>query len=355
MLDLELSAGACFFGQLLERVDVVKIDFFDFSHGGVDVAGHGDVDEEQWAVLAGAAGLFDILTVDDGVGRTGRGDHDVDAVEDALPVVEAHGGAVHLRREFFGAVEGTVCHEDRFGSSGDEALRGRPAHFTGAQDHDFAVLEVAEDFFGQIDGHVADGGRSFLDRGFGADFFADAKGALEDAIEHGSGRPGFQRGLVGLFDLAEDFRFADHHGIQPADDATEVLGGGGFFFAVKVGGHARVDLDLLGQSFFDAAKGGLCIGGGEVKFRAVAGRDDHAFRSFGQHHQLTGGFAQQRRAYGESLPHFHGGRAVIEAEANEFHQINAKTASESKNRMTADSESRRPVTPRTCLIPNNSA
>ncbi len=65
--------------------------------------------------------------------------------------------------------------------------------------------------------------------------------------------------------------------------------------------------------------------------------------------------AELRRAHGEALAHFHGRGPVIEAEAEKFHQTNAKTTSERTNNTTADSENRRPVSPRTCFTPSSTA
>ena len=152
-----------------------------------------------------------------------------------------------------------------------------------------------------------------------------------------------------MFDLAEYFRFSEHHGIESADDSAEVAGGVGFLFAVEMGGHAGVHLDFLRQPDFDPLEGGVRAIGGEVEFGAVAGGNDHRFGGFGQQHQFVGGLAEFGAADGEALPDIHGGGAVIEAEAKKVHQTKAKTARDSTNKTTAESESRRPVNPRTRL------
>ena len=153
--------------------------------------------------------------------------------------------------------------------------------------------------------------------------------------------------------MAEDFRFSEHHRVESADDSAEVAGGFGFFLAVEMGSHAGVELDFLGQPGFDESEGRPCVFGGEVKLGAIASGNDHALGGFGQRDQLVRCLAEFRGAHGKALPHLHGGGAVIEAEAKNFHQTKAKTTSESTNKTTAESEKRRPVNPRTCLIPSS--
>ena len=128
-----------------------------------------------------------------------------------MPVVEGDRAAAHFGGEFDGAFVRAVGDEDRAGAARDEALGGDAAHFAGADEHDLAVAEVAEDFLCEFDCDAADRGGAFLDGCLGADFFADAECALEETVEHAGGRAGIESGLVGLFHLTEDFRFAEHH------------------------------------------------------------------------------------------------------------------------------------------------
>ena len=116
--------------------------------------------------------------------------------------------------------------------------------------------------------------------------------------------------------------------------------------------HAVV---LFGEAGLHPLEGDVSILGGEVELGPVAGGDDHAFRGFGQRDQIDRSLPEFGSAHGEALAHLHGGGAVVEAEAEKFHQTNAKTASDSTNSTTAESENRRPVNPRTRLIPSSRA
>ena len=67
-------------GDLLEVVDVVDEAAFDLVDARVDVAGDGDVDEEDGAVAAALEELLAVGAVEDLLRRAGGGDDDVGAV-----------------------------------------------------------------------------------------------------------------------------------------------------------------------------------------------------------------------------------------------------------------------------------
>ena len=72
----------------------------------------------------------------------------------------------------------------------------------------------AEDFAGEVDGYGGDGDGAGADLGFGADFFGDGEGALEEGFEVGGDGADFAGDGVGLFDLAEDLRLAYDHAVE---------------------------------------------------------------------------------------------------------------------------------------------
>ena len=157
MLDLELPPGAGLLGELLQRVDVVEIDFLDLADRRVDVAWHRDIDEKQRSVFPRPPGLFHVRAVDDGMRRTGRGNHHIHPLEHALPIVETHRAAAHFRRQLLRPFERTIGHKDRLRASRDQALRGDPAHLPGTEDHHLAVLQMAENLLRQVHRHVSNG------------------------------------------------------------------------------------------------------------------------------------------------------------------------------------------------------
>ena len=151
-------------------------------------------------------------------------------------------------------------------------MGGDAAHFAGTEDHDFAMIEATEDFFGEVNCDITDGGRAFLDACFGADFFADIEGALEQTIEDARGGAGVECLLIRGFDLAEDFGFAEHHGIEARDDAAEVRGGVGIEFLVEVRGDVVIEVCLEGEVLDEGGEGGFSeFMSDHVELGAVAG------------------------------------------------------------------------------------
>jgi hypothetical protein len=214
---------------------------------------------------------------------------------------------------FDGAVVAAVGDDDAFGTAGLEALGAAAGHVASPEEHDLAVAEVAEDFFGEFDGDGADGSGAALDLGVVADVFADAEGFLEEFVEFAGGGAGGMGGGVGVLDLAEDFSLAENHGVEAAGDGVEVAGG------VLVG--VLEEFDIAGdvkagaQPGIEVAGGGGGGGAGSVDFHAVAGGDDDSFINVRKAGEGLDGGGQVFAWHGDTLADFHGGAGVAEAEA----------------------------------------
>src|ERR1041384_6654234 len=96
----------------LEVVDVVEEYILQVIHGGIDVAGNGDIDQEHGPVLARADDPLHILFIEDVVGGSGRGDHDIDLGKHADEARVVNGCTVEGTRQFDCAVVGPVIYEN---------------------------------------------------------------------------------------------------------------------------------------------------------------------------------------------------------------------------------------------------
>ena len=65
----------------------------------------------------------------------------------------------------------------------DEVAGGQLGHLSCADEEDGLALQGAEDLAGEVDGYGGDGDGAGADLGFGADFFGDGEGALEEGFE----------------------------------------------------------------------------------------------------------------------------------------------------------------------------
>ena len=112
---------------------------------------------------------------------------------------------------------------------GDAAIAQRGDDLLGdgacADDERGVAGEFAEDALGEFYAGGGDGHGAHAELRFGADALADFERALEKAIENGAGCALFVRGFVGVAHLAEDFGFAEEHGVESGGDAEEMTDG----------------------------------------------------------------------------------------------------------------------------------
>jgi hypothetical protein len=72
------------------------------------------------------------------------------------------------------------------------------------------------------------------DPGACPNFFCRLKRPLKQPIQNAAGQPGVASDLVGVFDLAGDLRFTEHHRVQTRRDAKQVTHGGGTLVQINV-------------------------------------------------------------------------------------------------------------------------
>src|SRR5262249_51184861 len=117
---LGLATAGVAFDDLLHVVDVVQADPRYLTAGGLDVARHGDVDEQQRRPAAARHHLLQLVALDDVVGRVGGGDDDVGALELLGQLLEADRVAVEALGKADRAVVVAVGDEDGGDAAGDK-------------------------------------------------------------------------------------------------------------------------------------------------------------------------------------------------------------------------------------------
>ena len=220
--------------HFLQIVDVVEEDVVQIVDRRVDVARHGDIDQEHGLVAAGGDDALHLVFVQDVVRRAAGGDHDVHLRQHGDEAGVLDGRALEQLRHFDGALLGAVGDEDVRGAGAAQVPGRQFAHLAGADDHDGAVVERAENLARQFHGGVADRDRHLSDAGFGAHALGHAEGAGQQAFQPSAERAAILGGGVGGLELAQDLRLADHHGIQAGGHAEEVMDGVAAFVAVEV-------------------------------------------------------------------------------------------------------------------------
>ena len=119
-----------------------------------------------------------------------------------------------------------------------EMLRRQLAHLARAHEQHVLVLQLAEDLARQLDRDVGDGDRVATDARLRAHALGRGQRAIAQRVEGRAQGARLLRRLVGLLDLPEDLRLADHHRLQAGRDAEGVADG----LRVRVAVDDRVQL-----------------------------------------------------------------------------------------------------------------
>ena len=133
---------------------------------------------------------------------------------------------------------------------------------------------VVKEAVGEFDAGGGDGDVVGADGGAVADLFGDGEALLEEALQYAADGARFFAEVVGLFELAEDLRFAEDERVQPAGDAIDVADG---VAVAVVKGEAFEDVrrGVFGRREPLGKAGGVAADG--VDFAAVAGGEQRDF------------------------------------------------------------------------------
>ena len=135
-------------------VEVVEVDVGEAGGVGGDVAGDGEVNDEEGAAGAGVGGGGELVAGEEGgVGGEGAED-DVGGDEEGGDAGEFDGGAFVGAGELLGVGEGAAGDGDGLGAAAAEGLEGALADFAGAEEEEVGVGGVAEDAGGEFGGDV---------------------------------------------------------------------------------------------------------------------------------------------------------------------------------------------------------
>ena len=151
--------------------------------------------------------------------------------------------------------------------------------------------------------------------------------SLEHAVEHGAGFAVVQRDLVGIANLAQNFRFAQQHGIEPRRDTKQMPHGVAVPMAVERaiqfnGGKLVEGRD---EQFHRAGAVRRDFARDAVQFAAIARRKNQRFFEDTARTQLLGGFARLLGSESDALSQLDRSRAMIQSDENNFHLRNARS------------------------------
>src|SRR5688572_22486903 len=148
--------------------------------------------------------------------RGGAADDYVNLVKFLCPVIELHRSSAEFVSESLRPIVGTVCDENAARPTREQRASGFLTGVARADDHDIVIVQRTKNLFGQFDGHGSDRYTAALNVGFSANMFGHIEGALEGLVQPRPRVTVLKRKFVGLLELAEDLRFAEHHRIKSA-------------------------------------------------------------------------------------------------------------------------------------------
>src|SRR5437588_1220951 len=248
-VDLATTTGQTVLDEGADVVEVEELDADEFSDRGIDVAGHGDVDDEKRPAAARIDDGSKIAVVDDGRGCAGGCEKDVGLGQGVAQPLELDRPTADASGEGDGAVPRAVGHEDLGALDAGHGEGHALAHLAGAEEQDARALEGAQAAGGHVDGGVGQRGGAPADRRLCPHAFAGDHGVAEEGGQSGAGGAFFVGRLPGLADLAEDLALAEDHGVEAGGDREQVVDGA--FVEVRV----QVVAEVLGRDEGELAEG----------------------------------------------------------------------------------------------------
>ncbi len=313
-----LAGAHVFLDRLLEVIHGVQIDVVQFADFRLDVAGHGDIHHEHRPVAAALERPLHGALAQHRQRRGGAGNQNIRVFQRHRQLFQADAAPAHLGGQLVGARLGAVGDHDFMHLLLFQVPGHQLDHFAGADQQGAALLQVGEDMPGERHRRVGHRHRVGADAGFRADALGHREHVLEHPAQLAVDQPRLVGAGVGLAQLAENLRFAEHHGIQAAGHPHQVLQG--FFVPVGIKDppqglhrHApglRQPLPEIRRFAVDQA----------VHFGTVAGGQQRRFADTGKLAQGNQGVIRLSGGKCQLLAQLHIRGGVINADCDEIHK-----------------------------------
>ena len=126
-------------------------------------------------------------------------------------VGQGNGFAMHkLVRQGHGPFHGAIRHDEVFDTLFIQMTGHQINGVARANQQCRMFAEIREDLFGQADSGKRHRDRAGANGGVGPDLFGHGEGMLEQAVEQVPNGARLTGGVIGILNLAEDLRFAQH-------------------------------------------------------------------------------------------------------------------------------------------------
>ena len=313
----------------LEVVHVVEVAALEVVDRRVEVARHGEVDEEERGATAGALNALELGAREDRPRRARAGDDDVCVREALLELVEGRGDGAEALRESLGVLERAVRDARDRRAAPAQVASGALAHLARADDEDPASCELAEDVLRERGRRRRDRCRALRDRRLRPHLLACVERLPEDMVEERARNAG----LECVAHLSEDLPLTRDERVEPRGHAEEVERRRLVAQAVEDGDELRLrDARERDERSRGAPLGVVAILRGEVELGAVAGREADRLAALGELQRERSCAGEVER---EALPQLDRSGVVRRADEDELRHEKCATGSARRTRTTS--------------------
>ena len=192
-----------------------------------------------------------------GLRTRGAADDDVGVGQLLVEGAQVDGITLEFGRQRLCPTQGAICDDHVLDAGGGKMPCGERDHLSGA-DHEGGVsIQVRIHAPREAHRRGCERDRIRADLRLGTHTLGGGKGGLKQLIEPRPGAAGLMRNAVGILQLTQNLRFAEHHGVESGGDAEGVLDREAVLMHIQAGGEVQiiavVPLQPLRQ--FRAARG----------------------------------------------------------------------------------------------------
>ena len=204
---------------------------------------------------------------------------------------------------------------------GLQVAGGQTRRIAGSDHQGAALLQVIEKLARQSHCRMGQGDRMTADLGATANFFGGGEGMLGQLLKLAVQSAGLMGVSPGLFELTQNFRFSQHHGIQATCNMNRMTQS---CIADMLVPNAIQNLAINLMPTAQPVQNGIGLRQplmAEIQLRAVAGRQNQGAVDIGQRRQVFQGRAERIARKGDLLAQVKIGSLVIDAEGCQCHNM----------------------------------
>src|SRR4029077_12732075 len=121
--------------QSLQIVYIIQSDFLELACGRIDIARHGQIDEQQRSIAPRLHQIFDVVENQQSLPAARRSDDNIGIAHFEKAITETNRVSAASGSQIDCAIEGSIRNEDRAHTFLDEELNTAFGHFAGADHH----------------------------------------------------------------------------------------------------------------------------------------------------------------------------------------------------------------------------